>query len=64
MSSLALTGVSLVLMLLALPVAAVAGQQESTVLYAAALVVFAVGALIPPAMRYVGPGSDDSGEER
>lgn len=59
MSSLALMGLSLVLMLAALPVTAVAGQQDSTLGYALGLAVFGIGALIPVALRYVGPGSDD-----
>lgn len=63
MSSLAVMGLSLALMIVALPITAVAGQQDSTVLYALGLAVFAAGALIPPVTRYVGPGSDDAEEE-
>lgn len=63
MSSLALMGLSLVLMIAALPVTAVAGQQDSTVLYVVGLAVFAAGALLPPVLRYVGPGSDDSEDD-
>ena len=63
MSSLAVMGLSLALMILALPITAVAGQQESTVLYVLGLAVFAAGALIPPVTRYVGPGSDDAEED-
>lgn len=63
MSSVAVMGLSLALMIAALPITAVAGQQESTVLYVIGLVVFAVGALIPPVTRYVGPGSDDAEED-
>ena len=59
MSTLALQGAALALLLLSLPLIVIAYQADLTALAVVGVVLAAVGALTPPALRYVGPGSEE-----
>jgi hypothetical protein len=58
MSPIALQGAALVLLLVSLPLIVVAYQADVPALAVVGVVLAAVGALTPPALRYLGPKED------
>lgn len=58
MSTLSLQGVALALLMLSLPLIVIAYEADVTALAVLGVVLAATGALLPPALRYVGPDDD------
>jgi hypothetical protein len=63
MNPILIQGAALVLMLLALPLASVGTTQDATWAQVAAVVVVAVGGLVPPALRYLGDDDEPADDE-
>lgn len=59
MKPLTVQGVVLLVMLLALPFASLGVSGDATWASVTSLVLVGGAALVPPAMRFVGPGTDD-----
>ncbi|HVM26788.1 MAG TPA: hypothetical protein VM433_03845 [Mycobacteriales bacterium] len=59
MSTLALQGAALALLLLSLPLIVIAYSADVPALAVVGVVLATLGALTPPALRYVGPGSKE-----
>jgi hypothetical protein len=58
-STLALQGAALALLLLSLPLIVIAYQTDLTALAVVGVALAALGALLPPALRYLGPDSKE-----